>query len=153
MGVPLLAITFFETKWAIVRSVMRLTMASMTRASSALPASSDRSPTSRSGESSPTAAAMLRSIGSTRSASFFETAETTPRIIRMTEAAFAATPPSVRSSTVAISSMTLAGSAAMRSNSAIALSSSAIAPPDTQWATIVSQLADLPPLRSRRTSA
>ena len=71
----------------------------------------------------------------------------------MTDAALAATPPSVRLSTADMSSMTLSGSAAMPSSSAIALSSSAVAPPDTQWVMMVSQLADLPPLRSRRTSA
>ena len=57
---------------------MRLTIASMTRVSSALSASSDSRPTRRSGDSSPTAVAMLRSIGSTRSASFFETVDDDP---------------------------------------------------------------------------
>ena len=153
-GRAVAAITFFETKCAIVRSVMRLTMASMTRASSALPASSDSRPTSRSGESSPTAAAMLRSIGSTRSGVFFETVETMP-----------ADHPHDRRRLGGHAAFRAAldrrhqlddrwpGSAAMPSSSAIALSSSAMAPPDTQWVTMVSQLADLPPVRSRRTSA
>jgi len=50
-------------------------------------------------------------------------------------------------------SMTRSASPAMPSSSATAASSSAIAPPETQWPTIVSQLAELPLPRSRRTSA
>jgi len=112
-------------------------------------------PISISGESWPTALAMLRSTGSSRSGSLFVTASRMPRSIRNSAALFAPMPdsPPAFVSSAAMSAASLSASTAMPSSSRTASSSSSNDVPCRQLAMTWSQTAASPPARSRSTSA
>jgi hypothetical protein len=103
----------------------------------------------------PTAEAMLRSTGSSRSGSFFETTSTIPRSMRISAAVFAPIPPapSTLASSVPISSARRSLSTAMPSRSRMPCSSSSNALPWRQLVMTWDHTAASPPERSRSTSA